>query len=859
MFKAILYIVLGMGLSAVPAHADWDDVFDRDWDRDDRLYSRYSCRSSYSGLPRWGGSGERRDRGVCKRRFNDQSQIEACQLAQKAAMAGAVFRVRPKAIRDGLTEGFDCGIDAGIEIGNSDYNYRRSLNNLDYRLENEVLKDETGRMRAEVQGPAETAGRNEAANEVVSRFRRAVTANGGQLPSRDAGRPDPGFSGVNNGYNINGHYVQSTDDILDDIYADDYLDLYDFYDSGYDRDYGWGVDERRYRYGKKRRRRGNHGYDDYGNGYDRVWIRIARSNNKPRRLKRLVRQWRQLSDQPILVQKEVACPPPPAVEPAPVAEPPAGEGKGKGGKGGKGGKRRPPADQPPVQQDKCYETTELPSPKEVFSKRFSKVWRHSVHRAYYRIFERFLDRGFDMGVPAGERAGQIYAEQRGQRDAYNDLFRSESAVMYGSYFQPAYQSAFSSNYSTYENAPHVERLSWNLVGAANDGALLQGESASFNFSLTNIGGQGKSFTVMAQELLNGEGGGSAGASSKDYSIKGLQKKAYSTEAFFVLPSNAISQSERKTQIRVSMQAAGRSSSQVLTIFKPAGFENSNVSSSIKQAELYLPVTIYNPKNISSVENVKVRMYVNGQVVEEKQLGMLPAGEQQLTFTMAAEFFAMIGKSYSFKVELDYGNETIQARENIQLSIDKKAALVEYFDYLVLEKSAKLPSGVKYDEYVNKYINAVTEVHTAEVQAVQQALIPANSSSKRRDVRKAMKPAFDLDRKDRYESRNPSIMLQIYNKRPNNDSNRKLKKNPSHLQAALKKLAQKNLLMMRAEYLKFGTRGDDRHRRTYFGETVCGSAQVLYGFMHNKRRKDAEVITINTKGAKKKDAFTCTVK
>ena len=430
--------------------------------------------------------------------------------------------------------------------------------------------------------------------------------------------------------------------------------------------------------------------------------------------------------------------------------------------------------------------------------------------------------------------------------------------MFGEYFTPAYVSAFNSNYSTYENASHIENLIWNLTGAVNDGALMEGEKANFRFTLTNIGGIAKNnFDVMAQEIINGEGSGSAGASALDYDVKALQRKSFSTEAFFTIPSNVISMSERKTSIRVRMQAAGKASSQVMTIFKPAGFENSGVSSNVRQAELYLPVTIYNPKNITSVEDVRIRMIVNGQIAEEKSLGMLPAGQQELTFVMAQDFFDMIGKSYNFRVELDYGSETIQARENINVRIDKKAALIEFFDYLVLEKSAKLPKGVKYEDYLNRYLRVVTDMHKEEVAAVQRELVPANSTKKRRAAKRKYQAMFELDRLDNFESSNASIMLHLYKKRPHNDSNRKLKRNlDANTREALKKLAQMNLLMIRDQYLTFGRRGDDRHRREYLADTVCGSAQVLYAFMHNKRRKDATRIEINVKGGNRRDKFVC---
>ena len=548
MFKSVLYMFVGIGLSAAPAYAGWDDVFDRDWDRNDSLYSRYSCTDSYRGMPQFGGN-DRRKKGSCKERFKKPELVKACRLARRAAMAGAVFRVRPKAIRDGLTDGLDCGIEAGIRLGNSDYNYRRSLNDLQRGYENEILNDRNGTMENEVKYPAQSSGQNQARNEVVSRYRNAVTADGGNLPNRQFSVPYPNYSGVSNGFSLNGHYVQNPEEIIDDMFAGRYIDLDDFYDAVYDSEFGWGVNDRRYGYGKKRRRRGGHGVADYGNAYDKVWRRIVRSRNKPRRLRELVREWRNLSDEPtITIRKKRE-----------QFQPPAG----------------PDGTLPPKETRVVEVREEGPSQREVFSKRFSRLWRHSVHRAYYRIFERYLDRGFDLGLPVGESAGQVYADQRGQEDAYNSLFRDESIKMFESFFTPAYSSSFNSTYDEFKSKSSVEGLSWSLMETINDGALMEGEKASFNFTLTNIGGQAKNnFTVMAQELLMGENPGSGKASSKDYDIKALQRKSFTTEAFFVMPQNAISFSERKTDVRVSMQAAGLTGTQIYTIFKPVGFENS---------------------------------------------------------------------------------------------------------------------------------------------------------------------------------------------------------------------------------------------------------------------------------------------
>ena len=141
MLKSLFITVLSITAFSLPAAADrWDDIFDDDYDREGRYFDRYTCRSYYSGIPEYRGGGERRARGICKKRFQHPEQQEACRLGQRAAMVGAIFRIRPKAIHDGITDGFDCGIEEGVKIGDSNANYRRAFNNLPLELEDEVLK-----------------------------------------------------------------------------------------------------------------------------------------------------------------------------------------------------------------------------------------------------------------------------------------------------------------------------------------------------------------------------------------------------------------------------------------------------------------------------------------------------------------------------------------------------------------------------------------------------------------------------------------------------------------------------------------------------------------------------------------------
>lgn len=787
------------------------DLLDSDFDGRYN-WSKFSC-SDYRSVEYRGSS--TRARLNCRSAYDTQPEIEACRVAKKAVIKAAVYRIADKATKDGVLAGYNCGVDKGINAGNNYRNKRDGMENFPHDYRNEILNDKYGTLNRFAAQPATSAAIGQAENDVVSRFRSAVREEGGALPSSTPGTPRLLFNGLSDGYNKNGHSVPSVDSILQASYDNQYIEL----DSYFSHDFGhneWRESERRFRRSRRGMRQ-SRGLPTNREA-NQTWRRIVGTKGRylPRPLAMLVREYKQLSSEKIVKTTTETF------QPAALAD----------------------GTVPPLEtREKSVISS---SPQGIFSEIFAKFWESSLTDAYNRIVERNLDNGFVEGFPLGEEAGAKYAIELGIEEEYNKQYQAESITRYAQAFQPTYVREFGINYNEMSNKSVLQNLHWEIVEDDSDGALLQGERLSFEFGLTNIGGKGKRIGVNAG-VNDSE---NQNRSAYGYDVTALSQKSFRTDSFVILPENEIGIDQKETNIQISFGADGHVGSKVVTIFKPVGFENGSPRANLQTSELIVPVTISNPKNIASSESVVVSMYMNGQKMDQN-FDNLPSGTQNINFKVKKDFFEMLGQTYNFKVELSYGGEVIQSRENLSVTINQKNALVEYFDYLVLNRNAVLPST--FDAQFARYRAQIKAISRAEISPMIPELNELGHvnmfSSKRSDITDKYEDLYKLNRSDNTSVSGPGILTQLYLKRVGNDNKRTLKKLDKKVQAAYKSLASDGLVMI----YQLMTELDDRHRRSY-RNGVCHLAQQLVSLLSNKTRS-----TYGDKASyqlSKKQKFSC---
>lgn len=796
---------------------------------DDYNYTSYNCseyrRAEASADSTFRGRrARRRARQACERRFGQRSDavqaVEACMLGRQAAMRVAAYRIADTATRDGILLGYNCGVDRGIEAGNTSYNRRRGAENITRDMEYEIQNDTYGSLQRYAVEPAQAAANSQATTDVISLFSNAVTTNGGMLPSNQANVPRVNFSGVNGGYEKNRRSVPTIEGLLRAEYDEQYIDLDSYFSHDY-YDGNWRVRDRRFR----RSRRGmsiNHGVPRSLDGL-RIWTTLEnaprrRFRNLPPRIRQLIREYQALSNERLEVHGTRTVQPP-ALDDGTVP--------------------------PPIQEPTLtYEV----SPRQIFRDVFDRVWEPSLDRAYNNIVERNLDRGFAEGFDIGANVGEVYAYNLGLRDEYNRLYQRESQIRYNDAFGPEYVAAHAAKYDQMANNAEIRSTSWSIVEEDRDGVLLVGERFGFTVESRNIGGAGTRTDVRggvnsreASERADGQ-----------YVIAPLSSRPHTTNAFLTVPE-VIDITQSSARITVAFATDHEYGTRSQTVFNPAGFDHRSPRADLRNGELKVPVIVSTPFTTGIREQVTVKLYSNvtGDVLERTFDG-LPAGSQEITFTIKKDFFEMLDQTYNFKVELSFAGEVMQSRENLTVTINKQAALAEYFDHLVLNRDAVLPGT--YDEQFARYKTVVMNDLEQEIDAVINGLNNRGRTS-RRDITRPFRDAHYVNNSGRQASRasTPGLMTQIYLKRPGNEGRRERRNTPAHVNAAYRSLGNSTLVMI---YNKRNN-VDGRRNQSSYRDAMCGLASSALAMLQNEARgrNDGE-LSFNLGSRSRRDQFKC---
>jgi hypothetical protein len=811
--KKLMLIPLALSVFSNGAMAGHiDDILGYGYSSSAYRWNSYSC-DTYTPKPYQGSN--RRTGYNCEAAHQDEQAVKACEIALSAALSASAYRIAEKATRDGILIGYNCGVDKGIGVGNSQYNRSKAEYNFSHKYIDEIENDYSGSLLRYAEEPAANAAIGQAQNDVTARFTNAVTENGGEIPSTTPGNPNlNGYQGVSDGYNKNGHSVPSIGEILDSITGDQYITI----GSYFSHDYGftdWQIGERRYH----RSRRGyeaRYGVPNISNP-DRVWDRIVdtRSRYLPRRLEKMVKAYKRLSHSQI--EKVTVT----WVQPEPLEDGTL-----------------------PASREVITKTL-TDSPRQIFENVFRRVWHASLTRAYNRILERNLDRGFKEGFPIGEDAGQRLAFALGTQDEYNALYRDESIKRYKNAFTPSYNEEFGASHREMSNKSVLSNLHWDVVGNDNDGALLLNEKIAFEFGYKNIGGQG--IEVGARGGINDSE--NTKKSNSSYNVTALSNKTFKTESFLIVPENAISLNEKQANVSISFGSEGRYSSKIKTVFKPAGFENGSPQANLQNSELIVPVTISNPKNISSDEEVIITMFLNGPRMDQVFTDLEP-GEQNISFTVKKDFFEMLDKTFNFKLELSYAGKVIQSRENLSVSVNKKEALIEYFDYLALNQNAVLPGT--YEAQFAKYKSAIIELTKNEMQPMMDELnklkkpgfwdsVRGVFKNPKGNITKKYKPLWKLDRKNRSKLSNPGIITQLFQKRNG------YSKNGSYTTSA--KNAYKAISGEVLALIHSNTKEMSDYTKSSFESAVCPLVDISHSLYKNSERQRSGDIRVPMKSGK----------
>ena len=685
--------------------------------------SEYRFRAYNCGFDIGGGRQERIQDRYCEDTYQNQEQVKACNLALMATRVAARARVAPDAAYDGLKGGLNCGITQGLRDGHSNYSYERGRD-LSYSLVQEIENDSNRVIYNNAQIPADQAANSSAQSQVYGEFREATHTN--RKPNyNNIILPMVQYEGIQDGYELNSHRVQTTEEALNELYSDSYFRIDEIVDridelSDWHNSF-WNTN---YRYSQFTQRSDFLPPAPPSNPYDSIWLRLSRMRRSPAQIQRLVQRWESLSDEQIIAEDQFA-----------IGRPNPGQ--------------IPNPENPNLV---VPEPVKLDSPKKVFADSFARMYRLSHNLVYGRILKQSLDQAYPAGLEAGKEVGERISYQEGQKYAYDQLVRNKSIQVYTRTFNDRFPAFAQSHYQKLNSTSYLEDFKYQIMAGVADGIFTPGEKLGFSFSIANIGGRGTKLNVSGG--FNTQNANSANS----YEIAATTKKSYVTEAFLSIPSNAIPLSERSANVQLKFNVDKFNQTQNLQVFNESGFDSNSAVAKIEKLIIEVPVTVSNPSNTANSKESTLNLYMNGQLVGQKKLGKLNPGSQSLSFQVALDFFAILDQTYSLQLELIYGTQRLQFKENMLVSINKREALKTYFQALVNAENASVPQGQSMSAYKDRLVQYIIQDARLELQTyMEQAKLAVDDSE---SLRFASKNDIWAIYRGRPKNDKPSILADI---------------------------------------------------------------------------------------------------
>jgi hypothetical protein len=690
------------------------------------------------------------ERGYCKQNFQTKEQIQACQLSLRALRVSARHRVAPNAVHDGLKNGLNCGISYGSSSVRKN-RYRQIGSDLRGSLLDQVNTDPLNIIETYARIPAKTVANHSAKSKTYTEFRSALREN--RKPNQTKIQPDSilNYQGIDNAYEKYGYRVPNMSQMIDELYDDGYMRVDEYIDEIEDlADWHRDIWNKPYQYSQYS------SWSDWNvpsvprHAMDKTWLRLVsmRSRYMSRPLKNLVAEWRKLSDKPIEV-------PNPNYQ-APVTNP---DGS--------------------VTTSNTPKTILIESPKAVFKAVFNDLYTDFHYQIYHRILERSLDEGFDVGKIVGREAGESIAIREGEKKAFDRKFRDKSIPAYRSSYESSFSQFATQHFEDLMNRSELENFNHGLVPGKKNGILTPGESIAFRFSLDNIGGQKE--VLKASASINN----SKSSKTNSFEIDGVSTNTFVTEALISVPQNIIPKTDRVAQIRLGFEVNQFVRTEVLNVFNESGYDLNTPSAQVERLQLELPVKIVNPSNIQNAKESTLNLYVDGALLEQKKLGKLQPGTQSLSFYVQKDLFDMLDATYSLQLELVYGDEVIQASNNMTVNINKRQALKTYWNALVNLQTASTPDAQSPKDYRDRLVSYLSEESKKELDSYLVEAKDAVDDSKSSKF-KNRNDIWDISNK-RADSNSPSIITEIYLLSPHLHGKKHIEKMSSMQEESYQKL------------------------------------------------------------------------
>lgn len=355
-------------------------------------------------------------------------------------------------------------------------------------------------------------------------------------------------------------------------------------------------------------------------------------------------------------------------------------------------------------------TKEKLTPTEVAALQASymKGFKESYDRYYAKqyVSKSYNSEGvasFNNAVIVGREIGKEVAGETARKEAYNKLYKSQSASKYAEEVKRIYTTSFDKLINIFQNNPVIELNEIVIIGKDKDGIFRPGEGLKTQFTVTNLG------EVAKESSISMDNTNDVLATPNGFSFVAPVLQQVTLESSILgTVSNKL---EARTAVNLGLAIRNPgdlnevAKSLVVRKDKPIMLNDYAEIDSVKpelnyiSGDLNVLVTVKNPSPDTQSPIAEVEVLVNGQSVS-KAIEPLSANSLRPVLVQSQKLdpLALIingGLSGSVFSKIA-GKIVHRSTYTTSIGVDRNTALVQYFDALATKKTTNTASESKAD-------------------------------------------------------------------------------------------------------------------------------------------------------------------
>lgn len=357
--------------------------------------------------------------------------------------------------------------------------------------------------------------------------------------------------------------------------------------------------------------------------------------------------------------------------------------------------------------------------KAVYEDAFFESYRNLAKEHFGKAFVSTHTMARNLGEDAGKAVGAIVARDVAKQEAYDGVYKAQSATSFAKEYENLFVTSWNKNYDYFANNPMVEITGFDLSGDGN-GIFTRGESLKSVLGLRNLGL--KSGAVKVSLNSSSFEAGSARSeyvtapASLNFTHKSQSAQGKLSNNLEVFDTAYLTVSIDGSDIKKVYELKSTDSKRIEILDVAPVYKADTKINSVVAGDATVYVTVKNPSNSETSASVDISVAMNDGNTYTASTTALKAGESKrvpVRVTGLDPLF-IINNGVSGKATSKVGGRIMNSRSASGDSVDYDRAVADYFNSILTNSTTNYGSDGYKEDRVETLITMILNRTEAQI-------------------------------------------------------------------------------------------------------------------------------------------------